>query len=106
MSDLVQRLRNRFKVAYDCRTGETVSREDVCDIIGLLDEIAQLRADADRMDFLDRAANNGVLTAALDLDGGVNLRISSMGEDPREVRSAKDLRAAIDAQRAGEKSNG
>lgn len=59
-------------------------------------------ADAARLDKLEELALEGIVTLAVEVDGGVLLSVEPMGEAARAYRDKNSVRDAIDAERRGE----
>ena len=62
--------------------------------------------DKRRMDFLEEFILTGVVTAAFELDGGIHLTLSTVGDkDETALRERNTLREAIDEFMEGRKSD-
>lgn len=62
-----------------------------------LQENERLRADARRMDWLDRLSNEALLEFGFELEGGVYLRIDAPGHGATDIREKNSARVAIDS---------
>ncbi|MBC8741855.1 hypothetical protein F6X40_35495 [Paraburkholderia sp. UCT31] len=87
--------------------GSVTVRHD--DLIVMLGELEAARArnttsreldaatDTKRLDLLEAAAQTGVITMGLELDGGIHLELAYIGEQPQQYRERNSVRDALDA---------
>lgn len=76
-------------------------RVGVAQVVELRAQVDQLKQDAERLDWLNEFIESGMIEAALEVDGGINLRLSAMGDrEPVDLREQDSIRAAIDSGRA------